>query len=153
MTIPAVGRARLAALVALAAAGPGCRQVGPAPAYAAPPVQAADAGPAPAPLQAEAREADPRSQNVKLKLWVTPVTAEVFWGAKRLGAAGREPLEIERPRGSGPLDVVVRAAGYLPFHTRLYTDRDDALTVRLTTPAAAPGLLGWKRAAPAKPRP
>jgi hypothetical protein len=153
MTIPAARRAGLAALVALAAAGPGCRQVGPALVYAAPGAQAADAGPAPVPLQAEAREADPRSQKVTLKLWVTPVTAEVFWGAKRLGTAGREPLQIERPRGSGPLDVVVRASGYLPFHTRLYTDRDDALTVRLTTPAAAPSLLGWKRTAPAKPRP
>ena len=84
-----------------------------------------------APLQAESREADPRSEKVKLKLWVSPVTAEVFWGAKRLGTAGREPLEIERPRGSGPLDVVVRAPGYLPYHTRLFTDRDDTLTVRL----------------------
>jgi hypothetical protein len=130
-----------------------CREIGPAPLQAAPLARSVDAGPAAAPLQAESREADPLSAKVKLKLWVTPVTAEVFWGVKKLGTAGREPLEIERARGSGPLDVVVRAPGYLPFHTRLYTDRDDTLTVRLTTPAAAPGLLGWKRTAPPRPRP
>jgi hypothetical protein len=121
-----------------------------APARSAPP----DAGLAPAtpPLQAEAGEADPRSPKVKLKLWVSPVSAEVIWGARRLGIAGREPLEIERPRGSGPLDLVVRAPGYLPYHTRLFTDRDDTLTVRLVSPANAASLLGWKRTAPAAPR-
>ena len=94
-----------------------------------------------------------RAQNVRLKLWVLPVTAEVVWGAQRLGTAGVEPLEIERPRSSGPLDLLVRAPGYLPFHTRLLTDRDDAVTVRLVTAAAARGLLGWKRNAPPTSRP
>jgi hypothetical protein len=91
--------------------------------------------------------------SVKLKLWVLPVTADVVWGAKKLGTAGREPLEIERPRGSGPLDIVIRAPGYLPFHTRLLTDREDSLTVRLVTPAAAPGLLGYRRTSPGAPGP
>jgi hypothetical protein len=81
---------------------------------------------------------------VKLKLIVLPVDGEVVWGRKRLGIAGRKALEIERPRNSGPLDVVVRAAGHLPLHTRLHTDRDDTLTVRLFTPAAARGLLGYR---------
>jgi hypothetical protein len=137
----------------LVAGAAGCRELGPPLVSAAPLARAPDAAVAATPLQAESREADPLSEKVKLKLWVSPVTAEVFWGIKRLGAAGREPLEIERPRGSGPLDVVVRAPGYLPYHTRLFTDREDALTVRLSTPAAAPSLLGWKRGAPAKPRP
>jgi hypothetical protein len=101
------------------------------------------------PLRTETREVDPRSESVRLKLWVLPVTAEVLWGAQRLGRAGREPLEIERRRNSGPLDLVVRAPGHLPFHTRLLTDRDDSLTVQLVTPAAARSLLGWKRTAPA----
>ena len=82
----------------------------------------------------EPREVNPRSENVRLKLWVLPVTAEVVWGAKRLGTAGRDPLEIERPRNSGPLDLVVRAPGYLPYNTRLLTDRDDSVTVRLIPP-------------------
>jgi hypothetical protein len=130
-----------ALLLLLAAVGP---------ARSAPPDAAVV--PAAAPLQAEPGEANPRSARVTLKLWVSPVTAEVIWGAKRLGTAGREPLEIERPRGSGPLDLVVRAAGYLPYHTRLYTDRDDTLTVRLVSPANASSLLGWKRTAPPAPR-
>lgn len=100
-----------------------------------------------APLQAETPEANPRSRMVKLKVTVVPVTAEVLWGAKRLGTAGREPLVIERPRGSGPLDLVVKAEGYLPFHTRLFTDREDAVTIRLIAPNAASSLLGYKRAA------
>jgi hypothetical protein len=104
-------------------------------------------------LRPEISAGDPRSESVKLKLWVLPVTAEVVWGAKKLGTGGREPLELERPRNSGPLDIVVRAPGYLPFHTRLLTDRDDALTVRLVTPAAAPGLLGYKRMVPETSRP
>jgi hypothetical protein len=99
-------------------------------------------------LRPEISGGDPRSENVKLKLWVLPVTAEVVWGARKLGTAGREPLELERPRNSGPLDIVVRAPGYLPFHTRLLTDRNDTLTVRLIAPAAAPGLLGYKRTVP-----
>jgi hypothetical protein len=137
-------------------ATPGCSQVGPSAVFAA---SAPDAGtaaavaPALSTFQAEPREANPRSEKVKLKLWASPVTAEVIWGAKRLGSAGKEPLEIERPRASGPLDLVVQAPGYLPYHTRLYTDRDDAVTVRLVTPAAAPSLLGWKRSAPAPTRP
>jgi hypothetical protein len=109
--------------------------------------------PSAAPLTAETGEVNPRSATVRLKLSVLPVTAEVVWGAKRLGTAGREPLEIERPRNSGPLDLVVRAPGYLSFHTRLLTDRDDTLTVRLVTPAAARSLLGWKRTAPVEKRP
>ncbi len=137
------------ALLVAAAASVGCRALGPTPARAAPPPDAAPA--APAALQEEAREANPRSEKVKLRLWVTPVTAEVVWGARRLGTAGRVPLEIERPRGSGPLDLVVKAPGYLPFHTRLFTDRDDTLTVRLIAPAAAPSLLGWKRNEPVSP--
>jgi hypothetical protein len=157
MTFPGAKMATLLVFVAAA----GCQQVGPSPANAAPAAAArrpdASAGAArsvlTAPLQAETPEANPRSETVKLKLTVLPVTAEVVWGAKRLGTAGREPLVIERPRDSGPLDLVIRAAGYLPFHTRLFTDREDAVTIRLVAPSAASGLLGYKRTAPSAPRP
>jgi hypothetical protein len=97
-------------------------------------------------LAVEEREQDPRSRTVKIKLWVTPVDASVFWGSKNLGTAGKLPLELERPRSSGPMDLVVRTPGYLPFHARLYTDRDDRLTVRLVKPEDAPRLLGYKPA-------
>ncbi len=78
---------------------------------------------------------------VKLKLDVYPKSAKVIvtWGAKKLGPP---PIEIERPRGSGPLDLVIKAEGYLDHHTRLFTDRNDRLSVTLRPiggrPAAPP---------------
>jgi hypothetical protein len=112
---------------------------------------APDLSPMLAPLAAEAPERDPHSARVRLKLFVQPVEAEVFWGRKRLGVAGRKALELERPRGGGPVDVVVRAPGYLPFHTRLLGDRDDTLTIRLVTADQARGLWGFRPGAAAGP--
>jgi hypothetical protein len=68
--------------------------------------------------------------------------AHVFWGRKDLGVA---PLQIERPRGSGPLDLVIVAEGALPLHTRVFTDRDSGLSVRLYAESEAPELLGYPR--------
>lgn len=67
---------------------------------------------------------------VKLKLDVYPKSAKaiVTWGAKKLGPP---PIELERPRGSGPIDLVIKADGYLDHHTRLFTDRNDRLSVTL----------------------
>jgi hypothetical protein len=67
--------------------------------------------------------------------------AHVFWGVKDLGEA---PVEIVRPRNSGPLDLVVNAPGYLPLHTRAFTDRDDKLALRLYSETEAPQLLGYR---------
>jgi nucleoid-associated protein YgaU len=69
--------------------------------------------------------------------------ARVLWGRKDLGVA---PLEIVRPRGSGPLDLIVQAPGYLPLHTRVFTDRDDTLSLRLYTDGEAAGLPGYSPA-------
>ena len=65
--------------------------------------------------------------------------AHVLWGRKDLGVA---PLEVKRPRGSGPLDLVISAEGYLPLHTRVFTDHDETLPVRLYSEDEAAGLLG-----------
>jgi hypothetical protein len=111
---------------------------------------APDLSPLLQPLAAEPPERDPRSEQVRLKLFVQPVEAEVFWGRKRLGVAGRKALELERPRGNGPVDLVVRAPGYLPLHTRLLGDRDDTLTVRLVTADQARGLWGFRPGAAAR---
>ena len=46
---------------------------------------------------------------------------------------------------SGPVDVVVRAPGYLPVNTRAYTFRDDDVAVALTRPADASKLLGYRK--------
>jgi hypothetical protein len=66
--------------------------------------------------------------------------AQVFWGRKLLGVA---PLEIKRPRASGPMDLLVTAPGYLPLHTRVFTDKDETLALRLYTDRDATGLLGY----------
>ncbi len=95
-------------------------------------------------LATEAPEADPASKTVKLRLDVSPRSARpvVWWGKQKLGEA---PLTIERPRRSGPMNLVVKADGYLEHHTRLFTDRDDRLSVQLVRPTDAVGMLGFKR--------
>ncbi len=99
---------------------------------AAPDLPLPDEGPEPA--------APGGGPEVTLKLLVDANRkAHVFWGRKDLGVA---PLEIRRPRGSGPLDLLVAAPGLLPLHTRLFTDHDDTLAVRLYDEDAASSLLG-----------
>lgn len=93
-------------------------------------------------LVGEARERDPGSDTVKIKVIVEARRqAHVVWGRKDFGVA---PLEIERPRNSGPLDLVVVAPGYLPLHARALTDRDDVLSLRIYSAAEAPQLLGYR---------
>jgi hypothetical protein len=124
-----------------------------APADAAPiAASPAEAKPGEEALEVEERERNPRSRTVKLKLTVSPAArGGVFWGRKRLAEVqpGQMTVELERPRGSGPLDLVVRADGFLPHHLRMFTDRDDRLSLRLIRPEEAQGLLGYKR--PAEP--
>jgi hypothetical protein len=69
-----------------------------------------------------------------------------MWGAKQLAklSPGNMEADVKRPRGSGPVDLEIRADGYLPHHTRLYADRDDKVNVRLYRVEEAPGLLGFK---------
>jgi hypothetical protein len=101
-------------------------------------------------LKTEEREANPYSETVNLKLTVTPqVKALVTWGAKQVArlAPGSMDTEISRPRGSGPVDLEIKAEGFMPYHTRLYADRNDKINVRLYRVEEAPGLLGYKRSA------
>jgi hypothetical protein len=101
-------------------------------------------------LRLEEPEANPYSEQVTLKLTVSPpVKALVLWGAKQIAhlEPGKMDTEITRPRGSGPVDLEVKAEGYLPYHTRLYADRNDKLGVRLYRLEDAPNLFGYKRSA------
>ena len=66
--------------------------------------------------------------------------AHVFLGRKDLGVA---PLELTRPRGSAPLDLTIQAPDCLPLHTRVFTDRDDTLSLRLYTEREASALPGY----------
>ena len=99
-------------------------------------------------LKTEEREANPFSESVTLRLSVSPpVKAVALWGAKQVAkfSPGNMDAELTRPRGGGPLDLEIRADGYLPHHTRLYADRNDRVNVRLYRLEEAPGLLGYKR--------
>jgi hypothetical protein len=92
-------------------------------------------------LVVEPPESNPTSEMVSIKLTADPARkARVFWGRKDLGLA---PLELKRPRGSGPVDLVVVAPGALTLHTRAYTDRDDKLALRFYAEKDGPGLLGY----------
>jgi hypothetical protein len=66
----------------------------------------------------------------------------VFWGRKKLGET---PVTLERPRDSGPVDLVVRAEGFFPVHTRAYTFHNDVLYVKLTKLEDRMTLFGAKR--------
>jgi hypothetical protein len=73
----------------------------------------------------------------------------VMWGGKRLGFVDRDaPLVVERPRDTGPLDVVVRVTGYLPVHTRAYTFSDSNIDVRITPLDKKDTLYGYKEPLP-----
>lgn len=146
------------ALLAVALLAGGCgpragaRDAGAAVTVVLPVVDAAPA-PAPAPLPDDLEPAPAQAQGqaqandgadagtVKIKLLAdSRRQAHVYWGRKDLGVA---PLEIVRPRGSGPLDLTVLAPECLPLHTRVFTDRDDTLSLRLYTEREASGLPGY----------
>lgn len=93
-------------------------------------------------LVVEAPESNPNSETVTIKLVAEQARkARVFWGRKDLGFA---PLELQRPRGSGPLDLIVVTPGALTLHTRVFTDRDDRLALRFYAVADAPTMLGYR---------
>jgi hypothetical protein len=83
-----------------------------------------------------------REDLITIKLLVDPPKrARVFWGVKDFGLA---PLEIRRPRGSGPLDLELRAPGFLTYHTRVFTERDSSLSIHLATEAEAARYFGYR---------
>jgi hypothetical protein len=89
----------------------------------------------------------PLSPNVKLTFRTFPPRrASVMWGNKRLGFTDRgKPLVVERVRDSGPLDVVVRAQGYLPVHARAYTFNDAFVDVKITPIEKKDTIYGYQQ--------
>lgn len=111
--------------------------------------------PAPAPAapldQPTPSEAAPRSATVELRFRTVPaeVEARVRHGRKRLGvipALGE--LVIERPRDSGPLDVILSSPGFLSVHTRAHTFDDAVVEVRMTPEDKRETLFGYKKPLP-----
>jgi hypothetical protein len=73
------------------------------------------------------------------------VTSTVTWGKKPLGKIlPGKPLVIVRPRDSGPLDVMVRSAGYLSVQTRAHTFSDTRVAVKLTPISKKNEVLGYR---------
>jgi len=93
--------------------------------------------------------AKPLPPNIKIFVRTTPSPAKggpdkalVFWGKKKLGEV---PVTLERPRDSGPVDLVVRADGFFPVHTRAYTVKNDVMYVRMTKLEDRMKLFGAKQ--------
>ena len=111
-------------------------------------VAAADDADAPAaPAGAAPAVPKPPGPNVRIVFTVVPNTkkATVTWGKKKLGLIGpHAPLIVQRPRDSGPLDVVVRADGCVPVQTRAYTFEDSKVAVKLTPNEQKNTLLGFR---------
>lgn len=83
-------------------------------------------------------------KTVKLKLVAVP-KAKVRWGKKTLGVT---PLAFERPRDSGPVDLVFLASGYFPVHTRAFTYKSDSLYISMTKLSDRHKLYGAKKDPP-----
>ena len=80
---------------------------------------------------------------------VPPRKAVVKWGSKNLGMIPvPKALILVRPRDSGPMDLVIRASGYLPVHTRAYTFSDSRLAVKLTALSEKNTLFGYREELP-----
>jgi hypothetical protein len=91
------------------------------------------------------------SKNVRIVFTVLPSSkkATVSWGKKKLGViAPHAPLIVQRPRDSGPLDVVVRAEGCVPVQTRAYTFEDSKVAVKVTPNDQKNTLLGYREEMP-----
>lgn len=86
---------------------------------------------------------------VELSFSTRPVSgAKVYYGKKLLGTT---PFTVQWKHDTGPVDVVVRAPGYLPVNTRAYTFRDEEVAVELTRPSDASKLLGYRKKIEAVP--
>ena len=88
---------------------------------------------------------------MRIVFTVLPSTkkATVSWGKKKLGViAPHAPLIVQRPRDSGPLDVVVRADGCVPVQTRAYTFEDSKVAVHVTPLDQKNTLLGYREEIP-----
>jgi hypothetical protein len=114
---------------------------------------AAKQAPAPAAAPASADGGAPTELSSKVKIvfqTIPPEKATVMWGKKSIGLikGKNKPLIIERPRDSGPMDVVVRAQGYIPVHSRAYTFTDSKLYVKITPVAEKKTLFGYREELP-----
>ena len=80
---------------------------------------------------------------VNLAIYTEPrVYARVYHGKEFLGDT---PLKLVWAKDTGPLDVILKAKGYLQINTRLYTYRNDKITVKMRKIEEANQLFGYKK--------
>jgi hypothetical protein len=94
------------------------------------------------------------ASTVKITLITVPTQKRVlvFWGKKRLGLiAPHQPLILQRPRDSGPLDLIFQCEGFVPVQTRAYTFGDSKVAVKLTALDQKNTLLGYREEVPEAP--
>ncbi len=103
-----------------------------------------------APASGEDAAPPAKADTVRILIQTVPARkARVRWGNKTLGTIpAPRPLVVERPRDSGPLDIVIRAPGYLPVHTRAYTFNDSRVAVKLTLSTEKSKLFGYREELP-----
>ena len=70
------------------------------------------------------------------------VRARVYHGKEVLGTT---PLTLTWPKDTGPIDISLRASGYLRVNSRLYTHRDDRVTVKMFKEDQAHLLFGYRK--------
>jgi hypothetical protein len=99
----------------------------------------------------------PLPAKVKIYFFTVPdkIKTELRWGKRKLGIINpavppklRKPFFIERPRDSGPMDVLAKAEGFLPLNTRVYTYADNKIWLKLTAEADKAKVLGYKQEIP-----
>jgi hypothetical protein len=144
----------LAGLIVAVARGQSSAPPGPsAPAGSGGPTPSAAPSTSNSPQIETQTEAPTTAPNVRIVFKVVPPNnATVHWGNKRLGLIKpKAPLIIERPRDSGPLDVVVKSAGYVTVHTRAYTFTNTVVAVKLTPVDKKNTIYGYREEAPPAP--
>ncbi|HVZ73555.1 MAG TPA: hypothetical protein VHJ20_14350 [Polyangia bacterium] len=93
----------------------------------------------------------PEESTVKVTLVANPPAPRVLvlWGKRRLGfIMPKQPLVLQRPRDSGPMDLVLQSDGFLPVQTRAFTFGDNKITVKLTPLAEKNTLIGYRQELP-----
>jgi hypothetical protein len=123
-------------------------------AMAAAPATVGPAGPTP---DGGVATPPPLPAKVKIYFFTVPdkIKTELRWGKRKLGIINpavppklRKPFFIERPRDSGPMDVLAKAEGFLPLNTRVYTYADNKIWLKLTAEADKAKVLGYKQEIP-----
>ena len=80
---------------------------------------------------------------IEITLKTSPrVRASVYHGKELLGTT---PLRLVWPKDTGSLDIKLKASGYLTVNSRLYTHRNDRVTVNMFKVDQAHLLFGYKK--------